>query len=63
MSDQSLVLLKFMQTTFALQRKEAFSNDLPAGEVLECWSAFKIESQVKTVSFCIPIWEDVTISK
>lgn len=47
-SDKNLVLItKLMQTTFALRRKEVITENLPVGDILERWPAFKMESQVK----------------
>lgn len=47
MSDKNLFLIgKLMQTTFALRRKEVISDESPVDEILECWPALKIESQI-----------------
>ncbi|KAK1886776.1 putative tyrosine-protein kinase Wsck [Dissostichus eleginoides] len=34
-----------MQTTFALRLNEIINDELPVGEILECWPALKMESQ------------------
>ncbi|KAI3373478.1 hypothetical protein L3Q82_021946 [Scortum barcoo] len=35
-----------MQTTFALWRKEVISDELPVGEILDCWPALAMKSQI-----------------
>ncbi|KAI9538447.1 hypothetical protein NQZ68_014191 [Dissostichus eleginoides] len=35
-----------MQTTFALRLNEIINDELPVGEILECWPALKMESQI-----------------
>lgn len=42
-----ILITKLMHTTYALQRKEIISDDLPVGEILDRWPALKLESQVR----------------